>query len=204
MLAGLGVTVIAGGGDTERLAGELARQARGAAGIISFGMAGALDPTLRIGDWMIGTSLIGSWEGDCDGPWAKALAAHLPAAKSGICYGDGRLIADPAEKRALGKNGAIVADMESHIAAEAAAMAGIPFAILRCISDEADAALPPAIGVAMRPGGGLALVAIIASILKNPSQVPELIGSSARFRSAYAAMQAGATAAGQRLAFDLR
>ena len=175
VLAGLSTTVIAGGGDAAFLQAELAHAAKSAAGIISFGMAGALDPALRIGDWVIGTSLAGSWEGECDRKWAKALVARLPGATLGCCYADGRLIADPVEKQTIGQNtGALAADMESHIAARAAADAGVPFAILRCISDEAEVALPPAIGVAMRPGGGLSVGAILASILKDAGQVPGL------------------------------
>ena len=205
VLAGLGVNVITGGGTAERLARELAEQSAGAAGIISFGMAGALDAGLRIGDWVVGTSLTGSWEGHCDGPWAEALAARMPDARRGCCYADGRLIADPAQKRAIGQNlGALVVDMESHIAAQAAAAAGVPFAILRCVSDEIDTALPPAIAVAMRPDGGIALGAVLGSIVKNPGQLPELLRNSAGFSRAFAALRQGAELAGPHLAFDRR
>ena len=74
---------------------------------------------------------------------------------------------------------------------------GIPFAILRCISDEAGADLPPAIAVAMHPDGRLALGAILKSILTNPAQLPELMRSTARFGRAFASLEAGA-----RLAFN--
>lgn len=199
-LRGLGVTVIAGGGDADHVARELARASESAVGIISFGMAGALDPALRIGDWVIGTALVGSHQAPCDPRWAKALAARLPQARAGICYADGRLIADPAEKAALGTH-ALAADMESHVAGQAAAAAGLPFAILRCISDEAGTALPPAIAKAMRPGGGLALGAILASIARQPLQLPDLIAVSRKFSQAFAALRTGAMAVGPRLAF---
>ncbi len=204
MLRGLGMEVVAGGGDAGHLSGILAKQGKGAAGIISFGMAGALDPSLKIGDWVIGTGLTGSWEGPCDADWSAALAACLPAARLGTCYADGRLIADPAEKLRLGASGALAADMESHIVGAAAAEAGVPFAILRCISDEAHAALPPAIAAAMRPGGGLALGPVFTSILRNPMQLPELIRMTGRFNRAFSSLQSGARAAGQHLAFGQR
>jgi hypothetical protein len=117
----------------------------------------------------------------------------LPGARSGPCYADGRLIGDSSEKQSLYRShGALVADMESHLVARAAARLGIPFAILRCISDEAGADLPPAIAVAMHPDGSLALGAILKSILTNPGQLPTLMRSIAGFSRAFASLQAGA------------
>ncbi len=200
-----GIKVIAGGGDAKFLARELARERRGAAGIISFGMGGALDPALRIGDWVIGTGLVKSGEESCDPQWLTALAASLPAARIGTIYADGRLIAGCAAKASLHRQtGALAADMESHIAARAAAEAGVPFAILRCISDKASAALPPAIAVAMTPGGGLAIGDVLRSIVNQPSQLPDIVVSLSGFRRAYAALSVGARAVGPRLAFDRR
>ncbi len=202
---GPGIKIIAGGGDAEFLARQLAREAKGAAGCISFGMCGALDPALRIGDWVIGTILVGKTEGACDPRWIASLSSSLPAARAGPIYADGRLIANAADKASLHREtGALAGDMESHIAARAAAEAGLPFAILRCISDEADANLPPAIAVAMRPGGGLALGAAFSSIMKQPSQLSGLIRSVADFRHAYAALATGVKAVGPCLAFDRR
>lgn len=205
ILRGGGIAVLAGGGAPERLAADLARAAPHAAGVISFGMAGALDPTLALGQWVIGERLTGACEHDCDPSWVAALAKMMPGARIGATFSDGRLIADPAEKRLLGaRHGALAADMESHIAAQAAARAGLPFAVLRCVSDEADMRLPHAIAVAMRPDGGLALGAVLGSILAQPGQVPALAATVSRFARAYAALKAGARAAGPRLAFDRR
>lgn len=204
LLRRAGVRVIAGGGDPVRLEEALAQAASSADGIISIGLAGALDAGLSIGDWVIGDRLTGAFEARCDGSWAGALAARLPLARRGLAYADGRLIADPAEKRRLGKTGALTADMESHIAAQVAFRAGLPFAILRCISDKVDQAVPPAITVAMRPDGGLALGAILASVLKNPGQISDLMQSSKLFQRALADLDHGAQQSGPRFAFDLR
>jgi adenosylhomocysteine nucleosidase len=196
VLRGLGVDVLAIGGSAGALEGTM----DGVAGIISFGMAGALDPALQLGDWVIGTGLA---EGaNCDVSWATALASHLPKAKLGHIYADGRLIADPSEKHGLFEStGALATDMESHLVAAAATRAGVPFAILRCISDEASSALPPAIEVAMKPDGGLALSAILGSILRNPLQIPDLVRTSLCFNRAYLDMQAGVQALGPHLCF---
>lgn len=204
MLAGPGITVIPGGGNSERLAGTLAKVAAGADGIISFGMAGALDPALTIGDWVIGERVAGDFDAACDAQWAVALAKRIPTARFGQIHAEGRLIACAAEKAALSSTGALAADMESHIAARAAAQAGLPFAVLRCISDTAGHALPPAIGVAMRADGGLALGAVIKSIIKYPAQIPDLMTTITGFNRGYSALRIGAQAIGTRLAFDLR
>ena len=198
VLRGAGVTALAIGGSGRVLDEALVAHRGALAAIVSFGMGGALNPELRLGDWVIGSGVCGGAEANCDPEWASALALRLPQARSGPCYADGRLIGDCGEKQALyRKHGALVADMESHLVAKAAARLGIPFAILRCISDEAGADLPPAIAVAMHPDGRLALRAILKSILTNPAQLPELMRSTARFGRAFASLEAGA-----RLAFN--
>ena len=193
-----GVTAVAIGGSGEALDQALAAQVGALAAIVSFGMGGALDPDLRLGDWVIGTGVCGGADSQCDADWSAALLRQLPQARSGLCYANGRLIGDSVEKQRLFcEYGALTADMESHLVGNAAARLGIPFAILRCISDVAGADLPRAIAVAMHPDGRLALGSIITSILSNPAQLPELMRSTARFNRAFASLEAGA-----RLAFN--
>jgi hypothetical protein len=54
----------------------------------------------------------------------------------------------------------------------------------------------------MKPGGGLALGAILGSLLRQPGQVPGLIRTVAGFNRAYGILRAGAEKVGRRLAFD--
>jgi hypothetical protein len=205
MLHQAGLDVIAGGGEPERLMAGLVGLTGSAAGIVSFGMAGALAETLTLGDWVIGDRLTGAFDALCDPRWVEALSRQLPGAHVGTIHSDGRMIVDPAEKRLLGRaDGALAVDMESHIAAQAAKDAGLPFAILRCISDEAAATLPPAVAVSMLPGGGIALGAVFGSIIAQPAQLLALFVTLARFRKAYASLKLAAKAAGPRLAFDQR
>ena len=193
VLRGLGVKALAIGGSAEALDGALVEQGGSLAAIISFGMGGALGPDLELGDWVIGTGVCGAANALCDVEWTRNLSRHLPLARQGPCYADGRLIGDSKEKQRLYRtHGALVADMESHLVAKVAARLGIPFAILRCISDEAGADLPPAIAVAMRPDGRLALGAIVKSILTNPAQLPTLMRSTASFNRAFASLEVGA------------
>jgi adenosylhomocysteine nucleosidase len=93
------------------------------------------------------------------------------------------------EKTALyAATGAIAVDMESHIAARVAARHDLPFAIVRTISDSADHALPPAALVGMKPDGGVALGAILASLARNPAQLSALLRTGRDAGAAFKAL----------------
>ena len=191
-----GAIVLAGGGDNARLAEEIDRLAPQACGVLSFGMAGALSPELALGEWIVGTAVTGGWQGACDPVFSRALAARLMSGTRGPARGPvhagDELVGSAADKAELhARTGAIAADMESHVVAEAAARHGLRFAVLRCISDAASADLPPAIAVAMKPGGGMALGSIGWSLLRHPGQVPALVRTTRGFARAFAVLAAG-------------
>ena len=157
--------ILIGGGQSARLRAELAeRTCHHRGSILSAGIAGALAPELEPGDIVI--------DGDPD-TLAK-LARALPCAKVGIVFGQDSIAADPAAKRALAGRG-ISVDMESHIAAELARVHGLSFGAVRVISDTADEALPPAALVGMKPDGGMALGRVLASLARQPGQLPDLM-----------------------------
>ncbi len=197
-LRGQGLTVIAGGGDAEALARRL--EAEDAKGFVSFGMAGALVEGLAIGDWIVGDRVTGAIDRACDAGWSAALAAALPRARVGALRADGRMVSTVAEKRALAVGGAIAVDMESHVAARVAAARGLPFVIVRCISDPADRALPPAVAVSMRPDGGVDVVAVLRSLIAHPGQIGALAATGVGFARAMRALERGAAALGPVLA----
>ena len=205
VVSGEGIVVIAGGSDPQRLRRELAAAAPGAAGIISFGMCGAIDRSLKLGQWVIGKRLSGSFAALCDERWVAALAAKLPLARVGSIHADGDLLGEEQGKAERGwASAALAADMESHIVAEEAGKAGVPFVILRCVSDGAETELPPAVEVMMRPDGGVDVGAVLKSIAAKPGQVPHLAATLYGFAKAYRALGAGAKAIDARLRFDAR
>lgn len=192
-----GLAVIPGGGDPAALRARLEAAAAGAAGIVSFGMAGALADELAVGDWVVGDRLSGPVPHECDPAWAAALAASLPGARIGGFYADGRMIDTVAEKLALGQaHAALAVDMESHVAAQVAAGHGLPFAIVRCISDGARHVLPPAITVAMRSDGSVNAGAMLRSLVAWPRQLPDFIGTIAGFVRAMSALERAGGKAG--------
>ena len=205
VLADTGVQVLSAGGDTAGLARRLADLAPHAAGLISFGMAGAIDRSLALGDWVVGKRLVGSFPATCDARWASVLMERIPGARLGAVQADGRLLSDPYEKEQIStRSAALVVDMESHIVAEAAAKAGIPFAILRCVSDTTGMQLPPAVDVMMRPDGSIDIGAVAASLAGSPGQIPSFTRTLMAFAKAYGTMGKGAQAIGDRLGFDAR
>ena len=205
IIARAGWVVVAGGGAAARLEAVLEAAVAGATAVLSCGIAGALDPALQAGDVVVGTVFSG--EGQSPGLQAAVpatldpglrpgaaledwLAQHLPHAHRGTVIGADTIVASAAEKAVLhATTGAIAVDMESHIAARVAARHGVPFAILRTISDTADHALPPAALVGMKPDGSMALGAVLASLARDPRQLRALIRTGRDAGAAFRALR---------------
>lgn len=195
-----GVIAVAGGGDPVGLRARIEHAAEGAAGIVSFGMAGALADGLAIGDWAIADRLHGAVAAACDPAWVAALAGRLPHAGVGGFFADGRMIDTVAEKLALGeRHGALAVDMESHVAAAVAAERALPFAIVRCVSDGARHLLPHAITVSMRPDGGVDGRAMLRSLAADPGQMADVARTTAGFVTAMRELRRGAARLGERM-----
>ncbi|WDF73001.1 phosphorylase family protein [Novosphingobium sp. KACC 22771] len=199
------VEVMAGGNDPDHLRAELMARAPHAAGLISYGMCGAIDYSLKLGTMIIGKRLTGAFHAKCDERWVAALHSLLPQARVGTVHADGHLLTDSHDKAERAwASAAIAADMESHIVAEVAAHMNLPFGILRCVSDIAEVELPPAVNVMMGPNGELALGAIFKSIRQQPDQLGSLTKTIVGFAKAYRALIKGSKQAGPYLGFDLR
>lgn len=146
--------------------------ARGARRCLSFGLAGALEPGLPSGSVVIGAQVLsrdGVWP--CDAAWRQQLAAVLPMAHVGDVWGTDAIIAQARDKaRCYGANRCLIADMESHIVAEAAVAAKLPCAVVRVVCDPAEFDLPPAALLPLCGGGAPDLFAILGNLLRHPSQ----------------------------------
>jgi adenosylhomocysteine nucleosidase len=193
------VVPIAGGGNPPGLRAGLEKAAAGASGIISFGMTGALVDGLAIGDWVVADRLHGAIELACDPAWTRALAAALPGARVGGFFADGRMIDTVAEKLALGDRTGDVAFHVHRVAGAVAAERGLPFAIVRCVSDGARHLLPHAITVSMRPDGGVDGRAMLRSVAARPGQVADIARTTAGFAKAMRELKRGALRIGPRM-----
>ena len=184
------VHVIAGGGDRGRLFAELEATITGAAGFLSFGLAGGLAPDLRPGDIRVAEAVIAS-DGvryAADERWGVALARRL-AVPQALFAGVDAPLADAAGKTALREmTGAATVDMETHLVAACAKTAGLPFAAIRVVTDPAHRSLPHAATVGMRADGKIDLAALLATLAKNPAQLPGLIRTGREARAAFASL----------------
>ncbi len=157
-------------------------------GVISFGVAGGLDPALRSGDVVVATEVTAG-----DARWF----AGLPVSEEQVAnFAMGRIVrgglagveevvVGRACKAALrSETGAAAVDMESHIAAAYAAEAGLPFAALRVISDPATRALPALARAAIKPNGDIDLRTILRGIVRNPRTLRALVSTGIDFNRA--------------------
>ncbi len=195
--------VLVGGGDGPALAATLeAELSAGLAGVVSFGLCGALDPSVKVGDVVIGDAVADG--GACfaaDAEWTARIAAALPSARRGRFARADRPVASVAEKAALLQaTGAVAVDMESHVVARLAAAYGAPFVVVRGVSDGAGHALPHAAQVGLGPDGRPAVGAVLASLRANPWQIGALIRTALEAEDGFHALERARQALGPRLA----
>jgi hopanoid-associated phosphorylase len=178
----------------ERLAQDLAGQ--GASALLSFGIAGGLEPKLATGSLVIGTAVATSAAAyACDPDLAARLAAVLPDAAKGAVWGGDIIVDTAAAKARLHRdNGAIIVDLESAAVARAAAGAGLPFGVLRAVADPAVHGLPSAALVGLDAEGRPAIGPVLRALARSPGQLPALIRLG---RQSSAAMKALLAAAGR-------
>lgn len=164
--------------------------AAGVDGLLSFGTAGGLAPGMMPGTLIVAERVLSPAGGDIrsDPVWTQGLAAALGVRPSTIVGVDG--IAGTAEKARLHQaTGAVAADMESHLAAAAAARAGLPFAVLRAVVDPADFEVPAWIGGCIKMDGGIDGVGFAFGLLRNPGSLPALIALGGYNRDAVRALR---------------
>ncbi len=169
---------VVGGGDGALLERRLEEAiAAGARGVVSFGIAGALAPLLKVGDTIVATYVVhGEERYPTDARWTAALRQRLPHAHLAIIVGHGEVVSHvDGKKRLFALSSAHAVDMESHIAARVARRHRLPFVAIRTISDAATRGLPPAALVPLKPSGRVRLTRVLASVAAEPGQIGDLM-----------------------------
>jgi hopanoid-associated phosphorylase len=200
LIASPQVIAAVGGGRRARL-DSILNQAGPAEAVISIGLAGALDPTLSPGDWVVASEVVGDGETwPTDPRWTEALAARLtPHGLGRILGADAMLLSATEKEAARARWSALAVDMESHLAARVAARLGAPFAAIRVISDGARRNLPAAVRVGLNSDGTMALGPVLAALARDPRQLPGLIRTGREAGRAFRALGDGRRLLGPRI-----
>jgi hopanoid-associated phosphorylase len=159
-------------------------------GVISFGVAGGLDPSLKSGDVVVATEVTAG-----DARWFAGLSlaedqiANLAMGgrrivRGGLAGVEEVVVAQAGKAALRSETGAAAVDMESHIAAAYAAEAGLPFAALRVISDPASRALPALARAAIKANGEVDLRKIFRGVVQNPRTLRALVSTGIDFNRA--------------------
>ncbi len=190
--AGLRALVV--GGKPEKRAATIADAiAAGATGLISFGIAGGLDPKLVPGTVLL-PETVHTDRGEtfvADEKWRRRLMAQIPSAIPGAIYGGEAVVSRVSDKRILfGRTKALAVDLESGPVARAATAAGIPFIVLRSVADPAHRNLPHAAVLGLNDKGRVAYGAVFGQMVRNLHQLPALLFTAMETRRALTAMHA--------------
>lgn len=184
-------------GPALRSGGALADPAtlEAAAGLLSFGFAGGLDPALSPGTVILPRQV--RTDDDrvvgIDSQWHSQVAAELGpygARCDAALLSVDRVHGSSAQKLALGRSGdAAAVDLESAPLALAAARTHLPFLVLRVVLDAADDELPPDADRLLTADGRARPALALLSLLRAPHRFLLLLRrhrhASARLRRAF-------------------
>ena len=162
----------------------------GATALVSWGMAGGLDPALPPGTIFLPETVI-SAEGAplaTDGPWRSrlgaAVGAHHPVS-GGRLLTSARAVGSLADKATLFREtGAVAVDMESAAVGEVAQARRLPFLAVRVIVDGAADALPRAVTAAADSEGHLQIWRLLGALARTPGELGPLLRLAGRYRAA--------------------
>jgi hopanoid-associated phosphorylase len=172
-----------GGSSTER-ARLLARQlvAEGATALLSFGVGGSLANIVLPGQVVVAeaVALPDGRRIACEPAWRLALADRLTGLPvklhGGLMVGSDVPVCDAPAKHALRRQtGGMAVDMESHAVAEVAADAGVPFLVLRAVSDAVDQTVPAFAMGGVDEQGRTRIAPVLLGLLRQPRALPDLL-----------------------------
>ena len=113
-------------------------------------------------------------------------ARRLPAVITGAVFSHSEVAVDPVAKERLWKSSGRqqnqVVDLETASYARVAAAKGVPYVVLRAVSDSADEALPLDFNRFRRPDGSSDRLRVGRHAVMHPSIIPELLQLRERLR----------------------
>ena len=151
---------------------------RGCEGLISFGLAGGLDPDLPTGTLILADAVIAN-----DGlvhrthsAWFDAVVNDLQVADIDFIKGtvigvDDPLLHTRSKELLFSRTGAVAVDMESHSVMRVARHRGIPWIVIRAVADKATDNLPAITTTIVEKSGRINIETLIREQLRNPKLI---------------------------------
>lgn len=198
--------LVVGGMGRER-AERAARQlvARGVDGLVSWGVAGGLDPALEAGVVVLADAIIQS-DGSSlssDAEWRHRLEitldSRVPAITGPLFHSDRVLSSVEEKRRAWERWRAGAVDMETAAIAAVAVESGLPWLAVRVVTDTAAMSLPTTVTASSGDDGRLRPAAI-ARLALSPRIWPDLVRLASSTRAAARSMRLLRSLAGPDLA----
>ena len=195
--AGFSQTMIACAAASPQRALEQARGflRDGAGALVSFGIAGGLDPGLRPGHLVMADAVFTPERHllPCNPAWRQKLRqaaeAEDIALHPGHLAGSHEVVPTPEAKTELARlSGGRAVDTESHSVALAAQEADVPFVTVRAIADSAGAVLPRAARGSLDAAGNPRVGLVIARLCLRPWELGELRRLRADAKAAHKAL----------------
>jgi adenosylhomocysteine nucleosidase len=193
-LADGALTIASGMGGAAAAAGARRLVQAGAGALMSWGLAGGLDPALAAGTIVLPNEVV-SPEGAVFATtlaWREHLHSAI-AASQAVCGGRlltcRELIGAPADKQSIGQRmHAVAVDMESLAIAEIAAANRLPFLAVRAVVDTATDALPPALSAAAGEAVPKGVAVVLGALARAPAELPDFIRLLGRYQAARRAL----------------
>ena len=170
----LGYAVEIGGGTAQGAAGAAERlAASGVSALVSFGLAGGLNPTLRPGAIIIPSAV---WLDGAIATTDLELSDSLGQRTPHRLLAGTQIASTAGGKAALRQaTGSDAIDLETAGLVRVAMTRGLAFAVLRAVCDPAWRDLPPAAVAALSTGGRIIFSRLLRSIADRPAQIATLL-----------------------------
>ncbi|HSA81226.1 MAG TPA: hypothetical protein VLE23_10410 [Geminicoccaceae bacterium] len=175
---GAPLTYISGGSAARARVGAELLRAKGAAGLVSFGLAIGLAPVLRPGDVVIADRVVlpSGAAVPTDPVWRAALSARLAGRDlnvrvARIAGSDEVPTSAGAKRRAFQTTFAAALDTESHAVAEIALAAGLPLLVVRAVAEPSEEMRPAIAFAGFTEDGQTRSLAMMGLLAKRPWEI---------------------------------
>ncbi|MCU0895100.1 MAG: purine phosphorylase [Rhodospirillales bacterium] len=200
-----GVRVACSGASAARARGLAAELVDGGCdALVSFGLAGGLDPRLASGAVCVPEAVLlpSGRRLPVDPSWRRRLLEHAGNAGGALLAGRDEPVGSPEEKAELfARSGAGAIDMESHAVAELAEARRVPFLVIRAIADPAERRLPAWLSAVIGADGRPMPRPLLSGLAAHPGDLAALLRLGGDARRALNALSRVAALAGPLLAF---